>query len=209
MTTDYRYVYGTSNAGRGEGYQPNPNRFMTISDDVSLPDSDVDPFTGRLIKQEEASVRHQRYQTTASTLHAGEAHREEKEGLKNKQIKRSLAIKLFFALFVLLGIFTLMNRAELLDADEKRIRSVRGVQQTIEANQALQQEIDEAISEQNICSRALDLGMIRAGDAQTIPLIAVDAYPEQVPQMGYTAEVVVDGWEQVQPTQLPMTANLE
>jgi hypothetical protein len=120
------------------------------------------------------------------------------------------ALVIAMALFVILGMFTLSNRSTLLDMGEKLRIAYRGIEQLTADNADLRGQIDEATQEAGIGYRAAnELGMIRATDAQTIPLIAVDAYPVESAQPGYTAEVVVDGWGTEQTTGLTLSANAE
>lgn len=200
MTTDYQYVYGSSNAASTEGIIPNPNRRMTISSNVRLRDNIWDSRTGRIIPEEDEQARRHRVQgMTIELKHLNEsearAQKWAEKGWLGKRLNLSTAMVIAMALFVLLGMFTLSHRSSLEDWNDKYEITMRGVSQVREENAAIQARIDDAKREEDITYRAAnELGMIRAGDAHTIPLNAVDAYPQETVQAGYTAEVVVDGW---------------
>lgn len=200
MTTDYQYVYGSSNAASTEGIIPNPNRRMTISSNVRLRDNIWDSRTGRIIPEEDEQARRHCVQgMTIELKHLNEsearAQKWAEKGWLGKRLNLSTAMVIAMALFVLLGMFTLSHRSSLEDWNDKYEITMRGVSQVREENAEIQARIDDAKREEDITYRAAnELGMIRAGDAHTIPLNAVDAYPQETVQAGYTAEVVVDGW---------------
>ena len=215
MTNDYQYIYGSSNAASTEGIIPNPNRRMTISNTVELPDSVWDTRTGRVIPQFNESNRRQRVQGMTielKSLNESEARAQKwaEKGWLGKRLNLSTALVVMMALFVLLGMFTLSHRSSLEDWNDKYEITMRGISQVREENDAIQERIDDAKREEDITYRAAnELGMIRAGDAHTIPLNAVDAYPQQMVQTGYTAEVVVNGWGEEQTTAPAFVASAE
>lgn len=200
MTNEYLYVYGSSNAANAEGIIPNPNRRMTISSTVELPDDIWDSRTGRLIPQTTDKVRRQRVQGMTIELNnlnerEAKAQKWAEKGWLGKRLNLSTALVVAMALFVLLGMFTLSHRSSLEDWNDKYEITMRGVAQVREENEVIQTRIDNAKREGDIAYRAAnELGMIRASDAHTIPLNAVDAYPQEAVQSGYTAEVIVSGW---------------
>ncbi len=213
MTNDYQFVYGRSNADKVEGLVPNPYRRMTVSDSVDMSDSIWDSRTGRLVSDATEERRRRRVQGMTIELN----HLNENEarcckwaqwGVLGKRINFSTAMVILMALFVLFGMFTLSHRSSLEDWNDKYEIAMRGVSQVREENDAIQERIDNAKREEDITYRAAnELGMIRAGDAHTIPLTAVDAYPQQAVQTGYTAEVVVDGWGEEET--VPYTAKVD
>ncbi|MBE5793867.1 MAG: hypothetical protein E7323_04210 [Clostridiales bacterium] len=200
MTQEYQYVYGSSNAASTEGIIPNPNRRMTISSNVRLRDNIWDSRTGRIIPEEDAQARRHRVQGMTielKNLNESEARAQKwaEQGWLGKRLNLSTAMVIAMALFMLLGMFTLSHRSSLEDWNDKYEITMRGVSQVREENAEIQARIDDAKREEDITYRAAnELGMIRAGDAHTIPLNAVDAYPRDTAPAGYTAEVVVDGW---------------
>lgn len=207
MSSEYQYVYGSSNAASTEGIIPNPNRRMTISSTVDLPDSVWDSRTGRLIPQQNETTRRRRAQTSTVPLqslnkHDDRARKWAAQGLLGKRLNLSTAMVIAMALFVLFGMFTLSHRSSLEDWNDKYEIAMRGISQVRQENEEIQARIDDAKREEDIAYRAAnELGMIRASDAHTIPLFAVDAYPQETVQTGYTAEVVVDGWGEETVTQ--------
>lgn len=215
MSNDYQYIYGSSNAASTESIIPNPNRRMTISSTVELPDSVWDTRSGRLIPQANERTRRQRVQGMTielKSLNESEARAQKwaEKGWLGKRLNLSTALVMMMALFMLLGMFTLSHRSSLEDWNDKYEITMRGISQVREENDAIQERIDDAKREEDITYRAAnELGMIRAGDAHTIPLNAVDAYPQQTVQTGYTAEVVVDGWGEEQTTYPSFAASAE
>ena len=222
MSSENTYIYGSSNAARIEGIIPNPHRRMTIDDNINMPDSIWDVDSGRLVlpKDEEIYIRrhqgkHQRRRRRhpyAQSSTVSFKRQEEKDtrpwkwasqGLMGKRLNLSTAMVFAMALFVLLGMFTLSHRSSLEDWNDKYEITMRGISQVREENREIQARIDDAKRDGDIAYRAAnELGMIRASDAHTIPLLAVDAYPQEAVQTGYTAEVVVDGWGDEEPTQM-------
>ena len=215
MTNEYQYVYGSSNAANAEGIIPNPNRRMTISDSVQLRDNIWDSRTGRIIPEKVQESRRCRVQgMTIELKHLNEsearAQKWAEKGWLGKRLNLSAAMVIAMAMFMLLGMFTLSHRSSLEDWNDKYEIAMRGISQVREENAEIQARIDDAKREEDIAYRAAnELGMIRAGDAQTIPLNAVDAYPQEVVQTGYTAEAVVYGWGEEQVEQNTMTASAE
>lgn len=215
MTSEFQYVYGSSNAAYTEGIVPNPNRRMTISSNVKLRDNIWDSRSGRIIPEEDEQPRRQRVQgMTIELKHLNEyearAQKWAEKGWLGKRLNLSTAMVIAMALFVLLGMFTLSHRSSLEDWNDKYEITMRGVSQVREENEEIQARIDDAKREEDITYRAAnELGMIRAGDAHTIPLNAVDAYPQEVVQAGYTAEVVVDGWGEEQASHASVAASAE
>lgn len=215
MTSEFQYVYGSSNAAYTEGIVPNPNRRMTISSNVKLRDNIWDSRSGRIIPEEDEQPRRQRVQgMTIELKHLNEyearAQKWAEKGWLGKRLNLSTAMVIAMALFVLLGMFTLSHRSSLEDWNDKYEITMRGVSQVREENEEIQARIDDAKREEDITYRAAnELGMIRAGDAHTIPLNAVDAYPQEVVQAGYTAEVVVDGWGEEQVSHASVAASAE
>ncbi|MBO5502471.1 MAG: hypothetical protein J6K73_01755 [Clostridia bacterium] len=215
MTSEFQYVYGSSNAAYTEGIVPNPNRRMTISSNVKLRDNIWDSRSGRIIPEEDEQPRRQRVQgMTIELKHLNEyearAQKWAEKGWLGKRLNLSTAMVIAMALFVLLGMFTLSHRSSLEDWNDKYEITMRGVSQVREENEEIQARIDDAKREEDITYRAAnELGMIRAGDAHTIPLNAVDAYPQEVVQAGYTAEVVVDGWGEEQVSHVSVAASAE
>lgn len=206
MSSEYQYVYGSSNAASTEGIIPNPNRRMTISSAVELPDNIWDSRTGRLISQQNETRRRRAQSPTVplKSLNGQEirAHKWAAQGLLGKRLNLSTAMVIAMAMFVLLGMFTLSHRSSLEDWNDKYEIAMRGISQVRQENDEIQARIDDAKREEDIAYRAAnELGMIRASDAHTIPLFAVDAYPQETVQAGYTAEVVVDGWGEEETTQ--------
>ena len=207
MTSEYQYVYGSSNAASTEGIVPNPTRRMTISSTVELPDSIWDSRSGRLMPHQEETTRRRRAQTANVPLKGlnekdARAHKWASQGLLGKRLNLSTAMVIAMALFMLFGMFTLSHRSSLEDWNDKYEIAMRGISQVRQENEEIRARIDDAKCEGDIAYRAAnELGMIRASDAHTIPLFAVDAYPQETAQTGYTAEVVVDGWGEEEVTQ--------
>lgn len=210
MGSVYERVYGGSNAGTTVGVVPHPKRRVNIGEDVFLPDNVWDTRTGRVVQQARAGEKDPRVRVSAIGLEQVMQKEARERGIRSKQIDISKALVIAMALFVVLGIFTLINRSSLLDANDLLINAKRSIQQLTNDTEALAKQIDDAKAETDIGYKAAnELGMIRASDAQTIALVAVDAYPAETVQAGYTAEAVVDGWGEAQVVQLQFTANAE
>ncbi len=208
MASQYQHLYGRSNAGQTIGVVPHPNRRVKIADDVFLPDNVWNTSTGRVVSQAHPHTVRTHAQTTSIGLHQSFQKEARERGVRSSSISLSKTLLIAMALFVALGMFTLINRSTLLDADDRLEIARRGVNQLIAENNDLRKQIEEAKQEADIGYKAAnELGMIRASDAQTIALVAVDAYSEHSTQAGYTAEVVVDGWGESTYPQL--SANLE
>lgn len=210
MAGQYQHLYGRSNAAHTIGVVPNPNRRVKIADDVFLPDNIWNTRTGRVVPQ----AQPQTVRTYAQATSIGYRESFQKEardrGVRSCSMDMKKALIMAMALFVVLGMFTLINRSALLDAGDRLEIARRGVTQLMEENNDLRQQIEEAKQEADIGYKAAnELGMIRASDAQTIALVAMDAYPEYTTQTGYTAEVVMEGWGETAAPQLQLTANLE
>jgi len=215
MTAEYQYVYGKSNAEKAEGIVPNPYRRMTVSNHVQVPDSVWDARTGRLIPQLDQETQRKRVQGMKIELNylnerEAQAQKWADKGWLGKRLNLSTAMLIAMALFVILGMFTLSHRSSLEYWNEKYEITMRGVAEVRNENISIQERIDVAKREEDITYRAAnELGMVRAGDAHTISLNAVDAYPQQVVASGYTAEVVVNGWGEEYSQQMSMTASIE
>lgn len=210
MAGDYQFLYGRSNAGNAAGVTPHPYRRVNIGNDVFLPDNVWNTRTGRIVPQKQPETKRAYAQATSIGFHQTIEKEARQKSVRSGQMDLSLALVVAMALFVILGMFTLFNRSALLDADDRLMIARRGIVQLTTENESLRQQIEEAKQETDIGYKAAnELGMIRASDAQTIPLIAVDAYPTETAQTGYTAEVVVDGWGVEQPAGHTVTANAE
>ncbi|MBR2923868.1 MAG: hypothetical protein IKC28_02455 [Clostridia bacterium] len=215
MTGEYQYVYGSSNAASAEGIIPNPNRRMTISHTVDLPDSVWDARTGRLVPQLNPEARRQRVQGMTIELNRlnkqeARAQKWADKGLLGKRLNLSTALLFAMALFVMLGMFTLSHHSAREDWNDKVQMAGRDIDYIRQENAEIQDRIDEAKRDNDIQYRAAnELGMVHASDAHSIALNAVDAYPQQMVTTGYTAEVVVDGWGEEHQTQLSFSASIE
>lgn len=206
----YEHVYGGSNANATVGVVPHPRRRVSIGDAVFLPDNVWDTRTGRVVQQAQAGRKDPRTRVSAIGLEQVMQKEARERGIRSKQIDISKALVIAMALFMILGIFTLINRSTLLDANDLLVNAKRSIQQLTTDTQQLSDQIEAAKAETDIGYRAAnELGMIRASDAQTIALVAVDAYSADAVQAGYTAEAVVDGWGDTQTVQLQLTANAE
>lgn len=210
MGSVYERVYGGSNAGSTVGVVPHPKRRVNIGEDVFLPDNVWDTRTGRVVRQARADEKDPRTRVSAIGLEQVMQKEARERGIRSKQIDISKALVIAMAIFVLLGIFTLINRSSLLDENDLLMYANRSIQQLTKDIEVLTEQIEDAKAETDIGYKAAnELGMIRASDAQTIALVAVDAYPAETVQAGYTAEAVVDGWGDAQVVQLQLTANAE
>lgn len=210
MGSAYEHVYGRSNAGTTVGVVPHPNRRVSIGESVFLPDHVWDTRTGRVVQQSQAGRKDPRTRVSAIGLEQVMQKEARERGIRSRQIDISKALVIAMALFVIMGIFTLINRSSLLDANDLLINARRSIQQLTNDTKQLQDKIDAAKAETDIGYKAAnELGMIRASDAQTIALVAVDAYPAETVQSGYTAEAVVEGWGDPQVVQLQLAANAE
>jgi hypothetical protein len=210
MAGDYQFLYGSSNASNAAGVTPHPYRRVSVSNDVFLPDHVWNTRTGRVVSQKQPETKRPHAQATSIGFHQTIEKEARQKSVRSGQMDLNKALVIAMALFVILGMFTLSNRSTLLDMGEKLRIAYRGIEQLTADNADLRGQIDEATQEAGIGYRAAnELGMIRATDAQTIPLIAVDAYPVESAQPGYTAEVVVDGWGTEQTTGLTLSANAE
>lgn len=215
MTGEYQYVYGKSNAASAEGIIPNPNRRMTISHTVELPDSIWDTRTGRVIPQLGMEARRQRVQ--GMTIELKQLNEQEarvqkwaEKGMLGKRINLSTALLFAMALFVLLGMFTLSHHSAREDWNDKVSMAIRDIEYVLDENAEIQERIDYAKRDDDIQYRAAnELGMVHASDAHSIALSAVDAYPQQTVSTGYTAEVVVDGWGEEYHTHISFSASAE
>lgn len=199
MNDNYSYIYGSSNAGRAEGITPNPRRTMTFSKDVFLPNHEWDTRTGRVIQQETPEPVRKRVQSVAielNQLNDQEARiwNRSQKGFFGIRIRLFHALVALMALFVVLGAFTLSHRAACLDAYDSLEVSLRSQQQLQAKNDELSEDIKEALGD--IDYKAVNyLGMVHASDNENaIHLVAVDAYPQQNHQQGYTAEVIPLDW---------------
>lgn len=210
MGSVYEHVYGGSNAGTTAGVVPHPRRRVNIGEAVFLPDHVWDTRTGRVVPQARPGRKDPRTRVSAIGLEQVMQKEARERGIRSKQIDISKALVFAMALFMILGIFTLINRSSLLDANDLLVNAKRSIQQLTADTQQLSDQIEAAKAETDIGYRAAnELGMIRANDAQTIALVAVDAYSTETVQAGYTAEAVVDGWGNAQTVQLQLTANAE
>ncbi len=212
MSDHYSYIYGSSNAARAEGITPNPRRTMTFSKDVFLPNHEWDTRTGRVIQQETPEPVRKRVQSVAIELNQlsdreARIWNRSQKGLFGIRISLFHALVVLMALFVVLGGFTLGNRAALLDAYDSLEVSLRSQQQLQTKNNELSEAIDEALGD--IDYKAVnELGMIHASDNENaIHLVAVDAYPQYTAQQGYTAEVVPLDWYAQETTLTTASAN--
>lgn len=210
MASNYQHIYGRPDRSYAESVVPNPNRSMNIGKDVYLPDSVWNTNTDRTAPRMQDSNTRTYAQMASIGLRQTIRKEAKAKGVRAGQLELKKALLIAAALFVVFGMFTLVNRSALLDANDRLVIARRGEMQLLSENEELRKAIDQAKAETDIGYKAVnELGMIRASDAQTIALVAVDAYPAQAVQTGYTAQVVVQGWGEENTVSLPLTANAE
>lgn len=212
MYPEYQNLYGKPNA---DDINFHSYRRMTVSSSVNVSDSIWDAHTGRLFSQTEQKKPRKRVQGMKIEVNyllkkEEQAEKWAEKGWLGKRLNLSTALLMAMAMFVLFGMFTLSHRSSLEYWNEKYEIAMRGVAQIRTENEAIQERIEKAKDEGDIVYRAAnDLGMVRAGEAHTILLNAVDAYPQQAVASGYTAEVFVGGWGEEYSQQMPMSASAD
>lgn len=210
MGDRYDRVYGSSNADRMSGVIPNPNRRMNIGENVFLPDNVWDSSTGRVVQQYDSRWKKTSTSDTAFRFEQSMRNQAHKQGLRSKQLSLTMAAVLAMLFVVLLGAFTLSNRSTLLTVSDNLEQNRQEIKSLKKKIDDVQVEIDQAKSETTIGQQATGkLGMIHAEKALTISLVAMDAYPSESPNLGYTAEVAVSGWEEPVHETVQMSANME
>lgn len=210
MASNYQHLYGRPDRSNAECVVPNPNRSVRIAKDVYLPDNVWHTHTDRAVPQAQRENTRPYAQAASIGLRQSMRNEAKAKGVRGSRLDLSKALLIAMALFVVLGMFTLVNRSALLDANDRLMIARRGLEQLATENSDLLKAIEQAKEETDIGYRAAnELGMIRASDAQTIALVAVDAYPEQPAQTGYTAQVVVQGWGEMQPETMLLSANAQ
>ncbi len=210
MGDRYDRVYGSSNADRMSGVIPNPNRRMNIGENVFLPDNVWDSSTGRVVQQYDSRRKKTSTSDTAFRFEQSMRNQAHKQGLRSKQLSLTMAAVLAMLFVVLLGAFTLSNRSTLLTVSDNLEQNRQEIKSLKKKIDDVQVEIDQAKSETTIGQQATGkLGMIHAEKALTISLVAMDAYPSESPNLGYTAEVAVSGWEEPVHETVQMSANME
>ena len=175
---DYEYEYD---------YVPTPQRYTHVRSYVSLPDSEIDPFTGFLkpnppprgrtqAKEQEYAILEREFQERSEALR----NRLEKPGLR---ISVRSAVLLSLALLLILGAQLLFQMGILAQRQAAWQENSKKISKQLDITANLNRQLDEVSDEASICYRAVqELDMIRAESAAPIHLYAMDTRPMDTQQ---------------------------
>ena len=170
-------------------------RMITFGKDIQMPNPVWDAETGRVVQLDPATATdRRRYQVPGGyqTQNYGKSG----AGISldvTARLNRAIVFLMF--LFVLLGIFTLLNRADCMQTSRK-LEVSKHTYDTLKArNDKLNQEYENALNDIRQIACDDKHKMVNAsGSSNAIYLVAVDAYPQDASGQGYTAEVVPLEW---------------
>ena len=163
-------------------YVPTPQRHTHVRSYVSLPDSEIDPFTGFLKPNQPPRGRVQAKEQEYAFLER--EYQERSEALRNRLEKPGLRISVRSAA-LLTGVLLLIFGAQILfqmgvlSQRQTKLQDYNDkITQQLKITAALDEELEEKADEAAICYRAVqELDMIRAESAAPIHLSAMDTRP--------------------------------
>lgn len=205
------YVYGrTEHYSPDYGVVPKPRRNVKIRGKVSLPDDEWTSPPDRTMPSLRCDAERSHAHAASVSMQNSLRSEAAAKGVRPGRLNGRQAFLLFAMVFMVLGMITVANLSARMSANERLVIAKRGESQLIADNQAIHDRIELAKTEVEIGYKAAnELGMVHADAARTISLVALEAYPAETAQTGYTAEVVVTGWGQEQLPTVQTTASEE
>ena len=192
MSNEYSRIYGMPKVAQ----YPTGRRMMTFGRDIQIPNPVWDAKAGRVVHHDPVtSADRRRYQPQTGGYYPQNSRKNRVAISLDTTVRLNCAIVFLMALFVLLGCFTLLNRADCMKTAKALEVQKHTYAVLMEENAKLTEEYDTALEDirQIACDDAHK--MINANDSKNaIYLVAVDAYPQNAGQQGYTAEVVPLDW---------------
>lgn len=191
MSDEYSRIYGTPKVAQ----YPTGRRIMTFGRDIQIPNPVWDAQAGRVVHHDPVTdTGRRRYQTPGGYHPQNDSTNRARINL-DTTVRLNYAVVFLMFLFVLLGCFTLLNRADCM----KTSKALEVQQHTYavlsEENVELTEKYNTALEDIRQIACDDEHKMVSASDSKNaIYLVAVDAYPQQAGQQGYTAEVVPLDW---------------